>query len=119
MTEVWILGGTGRSGRAIAAELRKRDIRPVLVGRDAKRLAEAAKGDEVVVAASVDDLAAEIGRRRPAVVVNTVGPFSATAAPLARACLPASTTSTWRTTWPRSPPRSVSARRPRPPAARS
>ncbi|MBP2334165.1 short subunit dehydrogenase-like uncharacterized protein [Saccharothrix coeruleofusca] len=90
MTEVWILGGTGRSGRAIAAELRKRGIRPVLVGRDADRLAAAAEGDRVVVAASVDEMAAEISRQRPAVVVNTVGPFSTTAAPLARACLPAS-----------------------------
>ncbi|OLF16988.1 saccharopine dehydrogenase family protein [Actinophytocola xanthii] len=88
MTEVWILGGAGRSGRAIAAELRERDIRPVLVGRDAGRLAGVAEGDRVVVATSVDELAAEIGRQRPAVVVNTVGPFSRTAAPLVRACLP-------------------------------
>src|SRR5580704_16911914 len=41
-TDVWILGGTGRSGRAIAAELVSRGITPVLVGRDAARLAEAA-----------------------------------------------------------------------------
>ena len=42
-TEVWILGGTGRSGRAIAAELVSRGITPVLVGRDAARLAEAVR----------------------------------------------------------------------------
>ncbi|PRY22861.1 hypothetical protein [Pseudosporangium ferrugineum] len=89
MTEVWILGGTGRSGRAIAAGLRARGIRPVLAGRDAGRLAAAAGGDRTVVAASVAELAAEIQRQRPAVVVNTVGPFSGTAVPLIRACLPA------------------------------
>jgi short subunit dehydrogenase-like uncharacterized protein len=33
-SEVWILGGTGRSGRAIAAELLSRGVTPVLVGRD-------------------------------------------------------------------------------------
>jgi short subunit dehydrogenase-like uncharacterized protein len=90
MTEVWILGGAGRSGRAIATELRSRGIRPVLVGRDAGRLAAAAGRDRTVVAASVDEMAAQIRRRRPAVVVNTVGPFTMTAAPLVRACLPAS-----------------------------
>ena len=41
-TEVWILGGTGRSARAIAAELVSRGIAPVLAGRDAARLTEAA-----------------------------------------------------------------------------
>ena len=141
--EVWILGGTGRSGRAIAAELERRGITPVLVGRDAGRLARAANdrlasaegdhpvdavddrspnavagdrhadavaGDRVadvladdrmvdaaagrrrrtVVAASLDDAAEQIRRQRPAVVINTVGPFTATAAPIIRACLPGS-----------------------------
>lgn len=141
--EVWILGGTGRSGRAIAAELERRGITPVLVGRDAGRLARAADdrvastggdhsvdtvgnrianavvgdrianadaggrladghvGDRVangtagrprrtVVAASLEDAAEQIRRQRPAVVINTVGPFTATAAPIIRACLPGS-----------------------------
>ena len=51
-TEVWILGGTGRSGRAIAAELVSRGITPVLVGRDASRLTEAAR--QVAAARQVD-----------------------------------------------------------------
>jgi len=38
-TEVWILGGAGRAGRAIAAELARRGVAPVLVGRDSARLA--------------------------------------------------------------------------------
>ncbi|GAA3583348.1 hypothetical protein [Kribbella ginsengisoli] len=92
-TEVWILGGTGRSGAAIAAELVNRGITPVLVGRDATRLTAAAKrfGDgRTVVAGSVEEMAAEIRRQQPAVVINTVGPFGTTAAPIANACLPAS-----------------------------
>ncbi|WP_033342667.1 saccharopine dehydrogenase NADP-binding domain-containing protein [Catenuloplanes japonicus] len=88
MAEVWILGGTGRSGRAIADGLRQHGIRPVLVGRDADRLRAAADGDRTVVAASVGEMAAEIRRQRPAVVVNTVGPFTGATAALIRACLP-------------------------------
>jgi short subunit dehydrogenase-like uncharacterized protein len=124
-TDVWILGGTGRSGRAIAAELVSRGITPVLVGRDAARLAEAAAlagqdrtvqagqdrtmpagqprtvqagqprtvvagSPRTVVAGSVEAMAAEIRRQQPAVVINTIGPFTVTGAPLARACLPSS-----------------------------
>src|ERR1700689_1222897 len=92
-TEVWILGGTGRSGRAIAAELVSRGISPVLVGRDAARLTEAAARaghGRTVVAGSTEVMAAEIRRHRPAVVINTIGPFTVTGAPLARACLQAS-----------------------------
>jgi len=90
--EVWILGGTGRSGRAITAELLARDVSPVLVGRDAVRLKDAARpgGSRTVVAGSVDGIAAEIRRQRPAVVINTIGPFTTTAVPIARACLPGS-----------------------------
>ncbi|GAB3835154.1 hypothetical protein ACFPIJ_11440 [Dactylosporangium cerinum] len=90
MTDVWILGGTGRSARAIAAELQHRGIRPVLVGRDAGRLAAAANGLPTVAAATVGETADAIRRDRPAVVVNTIGPFTDTAAPLLDACLPAS-----------------------------
>ncbi|RCG31788.1 hypothetical protein DQ384_09660 [Sphaerisporangium album] len=87
MTDVWILGGTGRSGRAIAAQLRAQGIRPVLVGRDAARLVAVAEGDRTVVAGSAEAMAAEIRRQRPAAVVNTVGPFTRTATPTIRACL--------------------------------
>jgi short subunit dehydrogenase-like uncharacterized protein len=90
MTDVWILGGTGRSARAITAELQNRGIRPVLVGRDAARLAAAANGLPTLVARSVGETADAIRRDRPAVVVNTIGPFTDTAAPLLDACLPSS-----------------------------
>ena len=102
-TEVWILGGTGRSGRVIATELMARGLTPVLVGRNATRLAHAAQATvpaaseatfhrniqpRTLVAASIDDMAAAIRRNQPAVVINTVGPFATTAEPIARACLP-------------------------------
>jgi short subunit dehydrogenase-like uncharacterized protein len=86
--EVWILGATGRSGRAIASALRAGGLRPVLVGRDAGRLAAAADGDRTVVAGSIAAVADEIRRQRPAVVVNTIGPFTGSAGPLITACLP-------------------------------
>lgn len=95
-TDVWILGGAGRSGRAIAAELLARGISPVLVGRDAARLTDAAAriGDggavRTVVAGTTEAMTDEIRRQRPAVVINTIGPFTDTAAPIARACLQSS-----------------------------
>jgi len=85
MNDVWILGATGRSGRAIAAELVARGVTPVLVGRDATRL-RAMTGGEPLVADSVDAIVAELDRRKPAVVINTIGPFTETALPIARAC---------------------------------
>ncbi|MFD0026532.1 hypothetical protein [Streptomyces sp. NPDC058382] len=92
--EVWILGATGRIGRAVAARLTARGVTPVLVGRDGERLREAGaalgQGDEVkvVVADTAEGIAAEIARERPAVVVNTIGDYAATAVLIARACMP-------------------------------
>jgi short subunit dehydrogenase-like uncharacterized protein len=87
MSEVWVLGGTGRSGRAIAAALRARGLEPVLVGRDAARLSAAADGARTLRAGSVEEMAVAIRRNSPGVVVNAVGPFARTAAPIARAAL--------------------------------
>jgi short subunit dehydrogenase-like uncharacterized protein len=101
-TGIWILGGTGRSGRVIATELMARGLTPVLVGRNAARLAEVAQATtekaseatfdiniqpRTIVAASIDDMAAAIRRDQPPVVIHTVGPFATTAEPIARACL--------------------------------
>jgi short subunit dehydrogenase-like uncharacterized protein len=97
-TEVWILGGAGRAGRAIAAELARRGVAPVLVGRDPARLAlaagqvagaDGAARGATLAAGSLEAMAAVVRERRPAVVINTIGPFAETAVPLARACLPA------------------------------
>ncbi|HEX4258943.1 MAG TPA: saccharopine dehydrogenase NADP-binding domain-containing protein, partial [Streptosporangiaceae bacterium] len=103
-TEVWILGGAGRSGRVIATELMARGLTPVLVGRNPTRLAQVAQAitqtateatfdlkiePRTLVAASIDDMAAAIQRDQPAIVINTVGPFATTAKTIARACLAA------------------------------
>src|SRR6201996_5375031 len=74
--EVWILGGAGRSGRVIAAELLSRGLTPVLTGRDATRLAAAAEragGGRPLVTASMNELTEQIRQQRPAVVINTNG----------------------------------------------
>ncbi|GAA4799807.1 saccharopine dehydrogenase NADP-binding domain-containing protein [Actinomycetospora chlora] len=95
-SEVWVLGATGRSGRAIAARVAERGHAVVLVGRDAARLDDAAAGIgdgtggvRSVVAGDVEAMAAQVRAQRPGVVVHTVGPFATTAVPIARACLAA------------------------------
>jgi len=92
--DVWILGATGRVGRAVAARLVERNVVPALVGRDRKRLSRAAASLEkelrTMVAASPEEMTAAISQQRPAVVINTIGPFTATMEPIARACLPCS-----------------------------
>ncbi|MFJ9782063.1 hypothetical protein ACIRSS_20930 [Amycolatopsis sp. NPDC101161] len=84
--EIWVLGALGRTGRGITAELERRGVPVVLVGRDRERLETS--GSKYVVADGVEAIAAEIRRQRPAVVVNTIGEYAATAATIARACLP-------------------------------
>lgn len=81
--DVWVLGGAGRSGQNITAALRQRGIEPVLVGRNAAKLAATAgEGTETVVAPSIDEIVAEVRRQHPAVVINTIAPFVDTAAAL-------------------------------------
>ena len=95
MSEIWVAGATGRAGRAIAEQLLAGGRhRVVLVGRNAVRLEAAAAALTTPGAAApgtvrTDDVAELITRRRPDVVVNTVGPFGTTAVPTARACLSA------------------------------
>jgi short subunit dehydrogenase-like uncharacterized protein len=87
--EIWVLGATGRAGMAIAQKLAARDTIPVLVGRDAARLNSVASplGARTVVADTPAGMARAILQERPAVVVNTVGPFQSTAAVIADATL--------------------------------
>ncbi|MGI3780451.1 MAG: saccharopine dehydrogenase NADP-binding domain-containing protein, partial [Janthinobacterium lividum] len=89
MTDVWILGGTGRVGRSVAADLAASGIHPVLVGRDAGRLREAAgdRGFGTYTAPTLDDVTAGVRQARPAVVVNTVGPFTTTGPAVVDVCL--------------------------------
>lgn len=97
MNEIWILGATGRSGRAVAAQLASAQLAsaqfaPVLVGRDMARLQQVAAtigGDFRIVAAdSVEAMARAIAEGKPAVVINTIGPFTLTALPIFKACAP-------------------------------
>ncbi|MGW4774744.1 hypothetical protein ACWEO2_42775 [Nocardia sp. NPDC004278] len=92
MDEIWVLGATGRSGRAISIELAARGLSPVLVGRDTAGLHEVAAKiggrARTLEIGSPLDVAAQVSRQRPAVVVNTIGPFARTAAPIVHACPP-------------------------------
>jgi short subunit dehydrogenase-like uncharacterized protein len=95
MAEIWVFGATGLSGRAIANELVVGGADVVLVGRDAARLASTAVsiggplGQRV--ASGTGELADLIRAEKPSVVINAVGPYGATAAPLLAACLDAGT----------------------------
>jgi len=89
--EVWVLGATGRTGRAVATQLHERGVPLVLVGRNRARLegvvAELGGAPRLLVGSLTSALAA-LARQAPAVVVNTVGPFTTTALDVARACPP-------------------------------
>ncbi|MBV8292112.1 MAG: saccharopine dehydrogenase NADP-binding domain-containing protein, partial [Mycobacterium sp.] len=98
MTSIWLLGATGRGGRAVANALTARGIPVVLLGRNSEQLAAVAaslsgppEAVETLAIAGWVELPALIARHRPGVVVNTVGPFTRTAVPLALACLKAGT----------------------------
>lgn len=87
---IWVLGATGRVGRAVVPLLLERGENVVLVGRESARLREmaASTGSRVVVADTVERIAAAIRDERPAVVINTIGGYAESATTLARACLP-------------------------------
>ncbi|HJP74340.1 MAG TPA: hypothetical protein VJ914_08730 [Pseudonocardiaceae bacterium] len=71
--DIWILGATGRTGRAIAAKLTAQGLTPAAVDRGLR---------------GATAIAAEITRHRPAVVINTIGDYGATAQAIARAGFP-------------------------------
>lgn len=80
--EVWVLGATGRTGRAITRRLHAAGARLVLVGRDRERLRAAATdldGEPRMVVASLSAALSQLGEDPPGVVVSTVGPFTTTA----------------------------------------
>ncbi|HEU0287305.1 MAG TPA: saccharopine dehydrogenase NADP-binding domain-containing protein [Nocardioidaceae bacterium] len=87
---VMIYGATGHTGRFVVEELLRRRLTPVLAGRSAARLAEAARRHDGLEQRLVglDDP----DRLRRAIdgvdaVVNTAGPFLDTALPLATAAV--------------------------------
>ncbi|WP_062430075.1 hypothetical protein [Herbidospora daliensis] len=85
--EIWVLGATGRVGREAVTLLRKAGAEVVVTGRERERLATAGP-DLRAVTGSLDEVCARLAAERPAVVVNTVGPFTATAPKVVRACPP-------------------------------
>ncbi|TCK64525.1 saccharopine dehydrogenase NADP-binding domain-containing protein [Curtobacterium sp. PhB136] len=89
MTTVWILGGTGRTGRAVSEVLTARGLDVVLVGRDAGRLRAATPPGARSMVLTSAEVPAAVRRDRPRVVLNTVGPFAGTADPVVDACLDA------------------------------
>lgn len=83
MNEVWMLGATGRTARAIAGALDEAGASLVLAGRDRSRLEDAARalGSAPRLAVGpLEGLAGRFAAGAPAVVINTVGPFARTAA---------------------------------------
>jgi len=86
---VLVYGASGYSGRLVARELCRLGVRPLLCGRDPRKVAAVA--DELGLPhriAAVDDPAAlaAVVAEAP-VVLNAAGPFSHTTAPLVAVCL--------------------------------
>ncbi len=91
--EVWVLGASGRTGRAVAARLHQAGVPLVLVGRDRERLEVVAAGlggAPRLLVGPLPSVLAKLAEDPPGVVVNTIGPFTATATQVAGA-LPAGT----------------------------
>jgi short subunit dehydrogenase-like uncharacterized protein len=94
--EIWVLGATGRTGCAIAARLHDAGVPLVLAGRNHDRLSAVAAelgadgpgGKARIVAGSLEAVLAELAKAAPAAVVNTIGPFPATAPQVIRGCPP-------------------------------
>lgn len=82
--EVWILGATGRIGRGVTERLQQAGVEVVVAGRSAERLATAFPTARAVTG-SLDEICGHLATQKPAVVVNTVGPFTTTAPAVARA----------------------------------
>lgn len=85
--EIWVLGATGRVGREAVRRLRQAGAEVVMAGRDRERLARVS-ADARAVTGSLDEVCARLTAEAPAVVINTVGPFTVTAPRVARACPP-------------------------------
>ena len=84
-----IYGANGYSGELIAREAGRRGMKPVLAGRAAERIAALARelDCEHRAFALADVAATAQALAGMTLVLNCAGPFSATAAPLADACL--------------------------------
>jgi len=91
---VTVFGAYGHTGRFVVRELRKRGFTPILSGRDAAKLKEAANahpGSEVRVATVDDPASLDRALSGAVAVINCAGPFIDTAAPVIDAALRAAT----------------------------
>jgi short subunit dehydrogenase-like uncharacterized protein len=92
--KIAVYGASGYTGKLVVAELARRDIPMVLVGRNVDRLRQAADRAGVpnpeLRVAVLDDPAALAGAfRDSAAVINTAGPFTLLGEPVIRAALAA------------------------------
>lgn len=90
---VAVLGANGHTGRFVVAELLRRGLKPIAIGRSAERLAEAGfaeRGIECREVAIEDDAALDRALTGAAAVINCAGPFMDTADAAVRAALRAS-----------------------------
>ncbi|HKE52573.1 MAG TPA: saccharopine dehydrogenase NADP-binding domain-containing protein [Actinomycetes bacterium] len=90
----WMLYGSyGYTGRLVAAVARSRGHEPLLAGRDPDRLAAQASElglpHQAASLTDVDALTRVLRDTEVALVAHCAGPYSATADPMARACLAA------------------------------
>jgi short subunit dehydrogenase-like uncharacterized protein len=88
-TEWMIYGANGYTGHLVAAEARRRDLKPVLAGRRAGPIEKLAAelGLPMRIFGLDDAPAAASAIADMAVVANCAGPFAATSAPMIDACL--------------------------------
>jgi short subunit dehydrogenase-like uncharacterized protein len=88
-TDWMIYGANGYTGRLVAAEARRGELKPVLSGRRASPIEKLAAelGLPVRVFGLDDATAAAAAIADMAVVANCAGPFAVTSAPIIDACL--------------------------------
>ncbi|MFC0003454.1 saccharopine dehydrogenase NADP-binding domain-containing protein [Micromonospora siamensis] len=87
---VAVFGAYGHTGRFVVAELRERGFVPLLLGRDAARLATVAAahpGVEQRVVPVGEPASLDRALTGAGAVINCAGPFAATAAPVVEAAL--------------------------------
>ncbi|MGU7774886.1 saccharopine dehydrogenase family protein [Burkholderia sp. MR1-5-21] len=84
-----VYGATGHTGRFVVAELKRRGLGVIRIGRDPARLTESGADDAIPsrVAAIDDPDALDAALRGAAAVINCAGPFLDTALPVVDAAL--------------------------------
>src|SRR5271154_5572692 len=87
---VAVFGAAGHTGRFVVAELLRRGLRPIPIGRDASRLAASGfqdRGMENRTANIEDPASVDRALSGAAAVINCAGPFLDTAKPVVEAAL--------------------------------